>query len=413
MLLHLRCHGTALDHAAVRCDVAPQDLQTAGLGVGVVDGTDGLFVQDVGTLDVLAQGLAGDGGHIQIQQALLGQLGLHGGDAACGVQIRHVGGTGRGQMAQVGGLGADLIEQLQVDGHTGLVSDGQQVQHGVGGAAQRHVAGQCVADGALVDDLAGGDALLHHVHDGHTGVLGQLQALGVHSGNGAVAGQCDADGLAQAVHAVGGVHAGAGTAGRAAVAGAIFQLGVIDHAGLVSADGFKHFGKADFIAAITASQHGAAGTDNGGHIHAHSGHDHAGNDLIAVGHQNQAVQLVGHKHGLHTVADQLAGGEGVLHADMAHGNAIANTDGRNQHRGAARHADTCLDGIGQLIQVHMAGNDLTVSRNHADQRAFQLFRGIAQGIEQAAVWGALRAFFNVITSHIFLSFAAEKGHGSF
>ena len=50
--------------------------------------------------------------------------------AACGVQIRHVGGTGRGQMAQVGGLGADLIEQLQVDGHTGRVSDGQQVQHG-------------------------------------------------------------------------------------------------------------------------------------------------------------------------------------------------------------------------------------------------------------------------------------------
>jgi len=47
--------------------------------------------------------------------------------------------------------------------------------------------------------------------------------------------------------------------------------------------------------------------------------------------------------------------EGVLHADMAHGNAIANTDGRNQHRGAARHADACLDGIGQLIQVHMAG----------------------------------------------------------
>ena len=209
VLLHLGGHGTALDHAAVRSDVAPQDLQATGLGVGVLDGADGLFVQDVGTLDVLAQGLAGDGRHIQIQQALLGQLCLHGGDAACGIEVGHVGGACGGQMAEVGGPGTDLIEELQVDGHTSLVGNGQQMQDGIGGAAQRHIAGQCVADGALVDDLAGGDALVDHVHNGHTGVLCQLQALGVDCRNGAVAGQGNADGLAQAVHAVGGVHAGA------------------------------------------------------------------------------------------------------------------------------------------------------------------------------------------------------------
>ena len=81
------------------------------------------------------------------------------------------------------------------------------MQDGIGGAAQRHIAGQCVADGALVDDLAGGDALVDHVHDGHTGVLGQLQALGVDCRDGAVARQGNADGLAQAVHAVGVDHA--------------------------------------------------------------------------------------------------------------------------------------------------------------------------------------------------------------
>ena len=156
MLLHLRGDSAALDNAAVRGNVAPQDLQTAGLRVGVLDGTDGLFVQDMGTLDILAKGLAGDGGHVQVQQALLGQLRLYCRDAARCVQIRHVGGACRCQMAQVGGLGADLVEQLQVDGHTGLVGDGQQVQHRVGGAAQRHITGQCVADGALVDDLARG-----------------------------------------------------------------------------------------------------------------------------------------------------------------------------------------------------------------------------------------------------------------
>ena len=153
--LHFRRHGAALDHAAVGGQVAPQNLQTAGLAVGVVDGTDGLLVQDMGALDVLTQRLAGDGGHIQIQQALLGQLGLHRRNAAGLVQVGHVGGTGRGQMAEVGGLGTDLVEDLQIQRHARLMGDGQQVQHRVGGAAQGHVAGQGVADGALVDDLAG------------------------------------------------------------------------------------------------------------------------------------------------------------------------------------------------------------------------------------------------------------------
>ena len=284
-------------------------------------------------------------------------------------------------MAEVGGPGADLVEELQVDGHTGLVGNGQQMQDGIGGAAQRHIAGQCVADGALVDDLAGGDALVDHVHDGHTGVLGQLQALGVDRRDGAVAGQGNADGLAQAVHAVGGVHAGAAAAAGAAVAGAVFQLLVGDHTGLVSAHSLEHLGKADFLAAVAAGQHGAAGADHRGHIHADRGHDHAGHDLIAVGHQHQTVQLMGHQHGLHAVADQLAGGQGVFHAHMAHGDAIADTNGGDQDGGAARHLHTGLDGIGDLIQIHVAGHDLAVSADHADQRALQLLGGVTQCVK--------------------------------
>ena len=103
MLLHLGGHGAALDDAAIGGDVAPQDLQAAGLRIGILDGTDGLVVQDVSTLDVLAQGLAGHGRHIQIQQALLGQLCLHGGDAAGGVEVGHVGGACGSQMAEVRG----------------------------------------------------------------------------------------------------------------------------------------------------------------------------------------------------------------------------------------------------------------------------------------------------------------------
>ena len=146
-------------------------------------------------------------------------------------------------MAEVRGLGADLIEKLQVNRYTGLVGDGQQVQNGIGGAAQRHIAGQRIADGALVDDLAGGDALLYHIHDGHTGVLCQQQALGVDGGDGAVAGQCDADGLAQAVHAVGSVHTGTGTAGRTCFVLTLSQAFLCKLACCVSTNSLKHAGK--------------------------------------------------------------------------------------------------------------------------------------------------------------------------
>ena len=153
--LHFGRNGAALDHAAVRGDVAPQNLQAAGLGVGVVDGADSLVVHDMGTRDVLAQGLAGDSGHIQVQQVSLSQLGLHRRDAACFVQVGHMGGARRGQMAEVRRLGADFVEEVQVDGAACLLGNGQQVQHRVGRAAQRHIAGQGVADGPLVDNLAG------------------------------------------------------------------------------------------------------------------------------------------------------------------------------------------------------------------------------------------------------------------
>ena len=63
------------------------------------------------------------------------------------------------------------------------------------------------------------------------------------------------------------------------------------------------------------------------------------------------------------------------------------------------------DGIGDLIQVHVAGHDLTVGAHHADERTLQLFRGVTQCIKQAAVRRTLRTLGHVVTSHgLFLFF---------
>src|SRR5699024_3283605 len=143
-----------------------------------------------------------------------------------------------------GNLGADRVDGGQVHGNARLVGDGQQVQHTVGAAAQGHVGGQGVFKGGGGEDIPGAEVLLHQLHHLHARVLCQLGAGGVDRRDGSVAGQRHADGLAQAVHAVGGVHARAAAAAGAGVLGEIVQGGIVDHARLVAAHRLEHLGQA-------------------------------------------------------------------------------------------------------------------------------------------------------------------------
>ena len=124
-------------------------------------------------------------------------------------------GAGRRDAHDVGRLGAGAVPVVHRDGAAGGLRDGREVQHRVGGAAEGHVEHHAVVDGALVDDLAGGEVLLDQLHDLHAGLLGQADALGVDGGHGAVSGKRDAQGLGEAADGVGGEHAGAGAAGGA------------------------------------------------------------------------------------------------------------------------------------------------------------------------------------------------------
>ena len=106
-----------------------------------------------------------------------------------------------------------------------------------------------------------------------------------------------------------------------------------------------------------------------------------------------------HQHGLHAVADQLAGGQRVFHAHMTHGDAVAHADGGDQDGGTTGHLHTGLDRLGDLIQIHVSGHDLAVGAHHANEGALQFLRGVAQRIKQAAVGRTLRALGHVVTSH--------------
>ena len=108
---------------------------------------------------------------------------------------------------------------------------------------------------------------------------------------------------------------------------------------------------------------------------------------------------MGHGHCLGGVGNQVTGNQGVLHAHVAHGDAVAHGNGGELHGGAAGGTDSSLDRLGNLVQVHVAGDDLIVGTDHADEGTLQFLLGVAQGVEQGAVGGGGGAFLNDITAH--------------
>ena len=89
---------------------------------------------------------------------------------------------------------------------------------------------------------------------------------------------------------------------------------------------------------------------------------------------------------------------------MAHRNAVAHADGRHHDRRATRDAHARLGGVRDLVEVDMAGDDLTVCGDNADNRLFHLLFGQAAGAQQRAVGHALCTRGDVV---------ASLGHGGF
>ena len=84
-------------------------------------------------------------------------------DAADAVEVDHVVlavGLGVGEVRHPGG---DLVEVVELQLDLGLVGDGQQVEHGVGGAAEGHDHGDGVLERRLGQDVAGPDVLAQQV----------------------------------------------------------------------------------------------------------------------------------------------------------------------------------------------------------------------------------------------------------
>ena len=138
-------------------------------------------------------------------------------------------------------------------------------------------------------------------------------------------------------------------------------------------------------AAAAAGKHGAAGDENGGDVQAARRDKHAGNNLVAAGDENHGVELVALHGAFDRVRDDLAAGERIVHALVVHGDAVAYANGVDLQGGAAGKANARFDGVCDLLQVDVPGNDFVLGRDNGDQRSIEFFIRQSIGLEKAAM----------------------------
>ena len=93
------------------------------------------------------------------------------------------------------------------------------------------------------------------------------------------------------------------------------------------------------------------------------------------------------------ICDQISRNQGILHADVAHGDSVTDGNSRNHDRSTACHGDSHLNRLHDLIQIHVAWYDLIIGTDDTDERTLHLFFRHSEGMEQGTMRCLLHAFF--------------------
>ena len=396
---HILGAGGVLDDAAFRGKVALQDGDAAVGALGVIKAVDdvlaadragktgGLFCQNgiavlveavlLQLLQILAQRLAGDGHHVQMQHGL--DLLHHAGHAACIVEVLCGPVAGGTDVQQVVCAAVHPVKGVGVDLNAELVGDGGQVHGGVGGAGNGGVHHDGVFKALLGHDVLGGDALLDQLHQLLAGIVGgllQLRGGGGHQGG---ARQHQAQCLGHDLHGGSGAHEGAGTAAGAGIVLVVVQLLVGDHARLFPcvelADLFQRQQVVDGAGGVVdhvllgqgVGFHHAAGDHDGAHIlQAADAHQHGGHRLVAAGDEHAAVVDAGVGLCLHQIHNGIPVGQGVVDAVVALCNAVAHIGCKVAGGLAAVFVDRLHGLLDELIQMGAAGVAVAKGALHHD-----------------------------------------------
>ncbi len=137
--------------------------------------------------DILAERAAGDGDAAKIEQAL--HLGHQRAQAAGVKKILHQIFAGRRDVGDHRHLARNGVEAGHVQRHAGAARHGNDVDDGVGRAAERHVDADGVVERRRVEDLLRRQIFPHHLDDAAAGIAAHAWMIGVDRGDRGGAGQ--------------------------------------------------------------------------------------------------------------------------------------------------------------------------------------------------------------------------------
>ena len=425
--------------AAVHGEVTVQNSEAAVLGVGVfaiADSARGTVEVVVGVHEILgegdqvvlaarasevallgffggvalevvhfesfAYGLGVNGLGVLVEQAHAVEFTEDAHDATGAVHVFNVDVVnGGGNLADAGRVAGEAVDVLHGEVHAGFLGHGEQVEHCVGGAAHGDVEAHGVFESVLRGDAAREDAVVVQVvilvaefHYALTGGFEEFLAFGVGRDDGAVTREAKAQSFGQGVHGVCGEHAGAGTASGAGVrfdGGHVFvahgTVGGIDH-GVNQVEGAV----LAVLRGHVAGFHRTAADEDCRNVEAHGGHEHTRSHLVAVGDAHEGVGAVGVSHVFGRVCDEVAAGQAVKHAVVAHGDTVVHGDGVHFLRNTAGGFDRAGDHLAQVLQVNVARNKLGVAVHDANHRLAKVFHLGSCCVPKGACTGHFTAF---------------------
>ena len=156
----------------------------------------------------------------------------------------------------------------------------------------------------------------------------------------------------------------------------------------MTADGFKD---RNDVPPFFAGQDRAAINENTGPIHARHGDATGRHVFVAAANGDKAIKTLSADNGFNGVGDDFPRDQRIAHARCAHGNAVGDGNGVEQHRFGTGFVRAHGGGVGQLVDVHVAGGHHAPGGRNTNLWFAEVFRLKASGIEHCPAWGLLDA----------------------
>jgi len=140
------------------------------------------------------------------------------------------------------------------------------------------------------------------------------------------------------------------------------QFLLIYLAGLVSPYTFKDTDKINCPAVRSlASCHRTTADKDCRDIQPQSSHQHARNYLVAIRDTDEPIKSMGSNHGLYRISNQFPARQGVIHANMSHGNSVIDANGVEFEWNATRSSYRILDPGAKSLKMDMTRNDVDIT----------------------------------------------------